>query len=229
MKETPPRRRLLALALLLLLWIPLIFLFREFVRDVLLPPVLQFLWFANLALQSIPPVALWAYFLLVALRSIARSFRGARAVHRVAGESPDDLTGRVHTWARRIRLTHRGRYSKRQLAYYLAVLAADLDTYREGGDTRESKDRLRYGRGNAPPEIRDYFRAGLTPPVWERRERLSARLKGLLRDPLPTSPLDAAPDAVIAYLEAQLAAGGAAISPLPDGEQSDTRRERAVG
>ncbi len=154
----------------LLLAIPLMIALRDVVRDVIVYPLARLFWLARLVFLSIPPVFIWGYFLLIAARIIIHSVRTAPRSMRVSEPETLHRPGRVSAWARRIRLTRRGDYSRWGLAHHLSELAAKILASNERLKVTESRHRLQAGEWDAPDEIRDYFRTASTsaPPVQQR-------------------------------------------------------------
>lgn len=196
------------IVVVLLLAIPLMIALRDVVRDVIVYPLARLFWLARLVFLSIPPVFIWGYFLLIAVRIIIHSVRTAPRSARVSEPEISSRQGRVSVWARRIRLTQQGDYSRWGLAHHLSELAARILASNERVELIESRHRLRAGEWEAPDEIRDYFRSAstLTPPL-KRRRFLGRLWQWLFGDGHKDKPyLDLDVREVVAFLETRAGA-----------------------
>ena len=206
-------RRLLLAGLVLLLAIPIMFVLRGVAREMIVVPLLYFLWLGRLLWQSLPQALLWILFLALGLYLAAKSLSvGRDRTHRmrpVRKPAIDEAgyPGSVAVWARRVELAGRREYYRWYLAQHLGRLAQEVLAYRArlAPDQVKSHQVLREDRLDVPPEIRAYFEAGqqLTPPRRVRFPRLS-RLASRLRSPAESPPLDLDPERAIRFLERQL-------------------------
>ncbi len=193
------------LLLALLLALPLMIALRDVVRDTIVYPLARFFWLARLAFTSIPPVFIWGYFLLIALRIVLHSLRTAPKRARLSKSEPSHRQSRVAQWARRIRLTTRGDYSLWRLAHYLGNLAVDVVAADERIDVSESRRRMQQGEWEAPEEVRNYFRAATHPAPFERHGCFFARLwRRFHRRRSPPASLDVDLHSIVAFLEKRL-------------------------
>jgi len=206
-------RRLLLAGLVLLLAIPLMFVLRDVTREMVVVPLMYFLWLGRLLWHSLPQALLWVLFLVLCLYLAARSLSvGRDQPHRgrAVRKSPIDeagYSGAVAVWARRVESAGRGEYYRWYLAQHLGRLAQEVLAYRArlAPDQVKSHLVLEEDRLDVPPEIRAYFEAGqqLASPRRVRFPRLS-RLVSRLRSPAASPPLDLDPERVIRFLERQL-------------------------
>lgn len=193
------------LLLALLLALPLMVALRDVVRDTIVYPLARFFWLARLVFMSIPPVFIWGYFLLIALRIALHSLRSAPKQARISKPEPSHRQSRVAQWARRIRLTSRGDYSLWRLAHYLGTLAVDVVAADERIDISESRRRMQQGEWEAPEEVRDYFRAATHPAPFERHGCFFTRIwRRFLRRRPPPASLDVDLHSVVTFLEGRL-------------------------
>jgi hypothetical protein len=202
-KRTRTRKRLLLLGLILLLAAPLVLVLRGFVREAVVVPLLYVLWIGRLLFRSIPQSLLWALLLAVALLLATRSLVERKKRLRETRGAEAERTGRVGLWARRIRLTARGDYSRWGLAQHLGKLALEVLAHQERLSARQTRRYLETGELDVPPEIRAYLHARFrpTPP---RPIGIFSRLMQRRRLGVQVSPLDVDPEAVVRFLEGQL-------------------------
>jgi hypothetical protein len=206
-------QRLLLAGLVLLLAIPITFVMRDVAREMIVVPLLYFLWLGRLLWQSLPQALLWILFLVLGLYVAAKSLSVERDRTRrggpVRGSAKDEVgyPGPVAVWARRVELARHREYYRWYLAQQLGRLAQEVLAYRArlALDQVEPPQVLREDRLDIPPKIRAYFEVGqrLTPPRYVRFPRLS-RLISRLRSPAEDSPLSLDPERVIRFLERQL-------------------------
>lgn len=197
----------LLVILALVLAIPLMIVLRDVVRDVIVYPLARLFWLIRLVFLGIPPIFIWGYFLLVALRIILRGIRTSSKRSRPPQAEIRPAPRRVGMWARRIRLTRQGAYSSWRLAHHLGDLAAQVLAANERRDVTESRRRLQAGSWEAPENVRAYFRAATGPaPLPPPRSffgRLWHRLRGRPRAEKPRA-LDTELRAIVTFLEGQV-------------------------
>lgn len=191
------------LAAALLLAIPLMIALRDVVRDVIVYPLARLFWLAQLVFQSIPPIFIWGYFLLIALRIVMRGVRKTPNRSQTKRSKPTPSSRRVGKWARRIQLTSRGDYSLWRTAHQLGDLAVEVIASDEHIDAEESRRRLQTGDWDAPDEIRDYFRRATRPVLFPRQLSFLARWWRWLigRPSEKPQSLDVELSTVVAFLE----------------------------
>lgn len=174
------------------------FFIKDFVRVVIVEPLLQVFWLVSLFLQSLPQFLFWMLFVLVALiiavRSLGRGKRVDEPVRRQGGPPG----GPVAVWSRLIQHAEAGGYSKWQLSQSLAKLSWALLGDGERLSAQQIDARIKAGQFDLPPEISAYFQAGMMPyqPVSKLKSRLSLRKS--------STPLDLNPEQVIRFLEDEL-------------------------
>ena len=187
----------------LLLAIPLMIALRDVVRDVVIYPLARLFWLARLVFQSIPPVFIWGYFLLIVLRIVVRGIRKTPRRTSVSKAERTSRSRRVGMWVRRIQLTSRGDYSLWRMAHQLGDLAVEIMASDAHMDVEESRRRLQRGDWDAPDEIRAYFRKATQPVLFPRQPPFLVRwwrwLTGRPREK-PQS-LDVEFSTVVAFLE----------------------------
>lgn len=198
------RNRLLFLALVLLLAVPLMLLLRSFVREAIAVPLLRILWVGQILFQSIPQPLLWALLLtivlLLAMRSLVRRRKPAQETDRAETVYP----GRVRTLTKWLQHIDKGYYFKRRLAQHLVELTAEALAVRERQALGQIRRRLE--SLDAPPEIQAYLQAGLKP-VSPQPVGFLSKLARRLRLSTQPSPLDLDPERAIQFLEDQMEVG----------------------
>lgn len=191
------KNRFLPLILALASAACLAYLVKDFIRDVIVLPLLYVFWYLTLFLRSLPQFLFWAIFILVALIMALRSLSRERD-ERGSKIEPPALGGPVAVWSRLIHHAEAGGYSRWQLSQSLARLTWELVGDGERLTTQQIDTRLRRGELDLPPEIRAYFQAGMAP--YQPISRLKRRLLGNHTN----TPLDLNPEQVIQYLEEKL-------------------------
>ena len=176
----------------------LAFLVKDFIRDVIILPLLYVFWYVTLFLRSLPQFLFWAIFILMALTIALRSLSRGDGAERKAKVEPPTLGGPVAVWSRLIQHAEAGGYSRWQLSQSLARLTWELLGNGERLSTQQVDARLRQGDLDLPPEVRAYFQAGMIP--YQPISRLKRRLLGNHTN----TPLDLNPEQVIQYLEEKL-------------------------
>lgn len=190
------RARLFRLALLLLLAALLTPFLKDFIRDVLLLPLLYLAWLARIIFDTIPQVAIWIVFLVVALLVALRSLSGGRAARLDTRETPATVVGRIESWVRLVDQAGQEHYARWRLARELRKLTLVILANEKQLSQEQIRQDLTEGRLDLPPEIQAYLQASMTSfshfsPTrfwfWQRPPRSSA--------------LDLDPERVLEFLE----------------------------
>lgn len=195
--------RLWLIGIVLLLAIPLGFLLRDFVRDVLLVELLRTFWTIRLLFDSVPQVAVWTVFLVIMLVLTLRSL----VIRRRTQQQPFGpflaSVGQVQFLAMRIRSSAQSEYQSWNLARQLAKLATDVLAYSQATTTDRAAWQIRSGSLTAPEEVRVYLQRARAPRYFEPvgilsrlRRRFLPHLEPLRSDP----PFEA----VVGFLEQKL-------------------------
>jgi hypothetical protein len=197
------KTRLWLIGLVLLLAIPLGFLLRGFVRDVLLVELLRVIWTIRLLFDSLPQVLVWTVFLLMMLYFALRSLITGRRARRQAYGSFLESVGQVRFLAMRIRSSAQSEYQSWNLARQLAKLATDVLAYSQATTPDRTAWQIRSGKVVAPEEVRTYLQNARAPRSSEP-VGFASRLRRLFLPPL--EPHRSAPplDAVVQFLEQKL-------------------------
>jgi hypothetical protein len=202
-------------------WIPLLivlaatavlaFVIRDFVRQVIVLPLVYVGWFGWIVLTNLPFWIFWAVLLLVMVAIAGASLRRPERYRRPA-PPPDALPqGPVTTWYKLLDQAERSTTAQRRLARGLGqvlwrVRYPDLP-YNEALFLQHADDAALA----LPPEMRAYFHAGLqrdTPAVPRRLRRLDRhRVQGTDQHRDPHDALDLPPSEAVTFLEDELNPG----------------------
>lgn len=187
------KNRLLPLLICLLLTSVFVFAIKDFVREVIIKPLLYAAWFIGLVLDSLPEMLLWAAFILLALFIASKSLtKGKKTVAKEA-LAVASKHGSVVRWFRLLEWSEKQDYSRWRLAAELRKLSAKI--------LLPDKEPSPYDpalRAKLPPEIMAYFDAR---PV-SRGSRLRLPFRRQAKN--ETSALNLAPEVVVQFLEKQL-------------------------
>lgn len=197
--STPLRNRLALIAATLLLTVILALSLPDLTREAIVVPIWYVIWIGQLLFHAIPQAILWALLFTIALVVAVRSLL-KRPQFEEKPEIEPISTGQVHALLRWIQ-SQEGDYFKHRLAQHLGGLTLETLAHQRRLTLREMRPLM--GSLDAPPEIRAYLQAGLTPMLPRPGGLLSRLLHGLgLRR--TTSPLDLHPETVVQFVERQL-------------------------
>lgn len=173
------KNRFLPLLISLILTGILIFTVKDFMRHVIVEPLLYILWFIMLVLNSLPQAIFWALFIIMALIIASKSLATGKTEPQKGELVSIDNKGSVATWYRLLERADTQAYSKWHLARTLRKFTWDQLSSQERFtlDTLDKqKDPWQQVKSSFPPEIGAYFEAGLASfePAsrgWSRRKR----------------------------------------------------------
>jgi len=195
------RERWLPLAIILLLAALLAPFLRDFIREVIVIPLLYLFWLGLLLAESIPQAGFWGCFvglaLLIAGRSLLRSPRLAPRRRGTKTASP----GRIETWVKLLQQARQEPYYRWRLAQRFRELTLDTLAHAEHLSRKQVRQRLAEGQLGLPPEIRAYLQASL-----RSFSHLPAASPSFRSRP-PASPLDLEPERIVQFLEEQRGEG----------------------
>jgi hypothetical protein len=203
-------RRFLPLGLLVIATIALAVLIQDFVRQVIVLPVLYVGWFTWLIIANLPQWVFWTLLILVALVGAMRSLSGAK---RETVKRSDPLPvgkGPVTTWAQRLNQASDQVSSRWRVSRDLGRFFWETHFPAEPYHVQRYVARLSDPNSKLPADIRDYFLAGT------QRPQSAKAFLFFRRPPPPPSALELNPERVIDFLEDQLS---------PEHEQVEFRRE----
>jgi hypothetical protein len=197
------RKRMLLAGLVLLLAIPLVFLLREFARDVLLVELLRLIWTARMLFDSLPQALVWGVFLIMVLNVAARSLMARKRPVRRGQRTLEESVGQVQFLAMRIRSAERSEYYSSNLARYLGKLTAAVLAHNQGTTPSRTAWKVRSGRFEAPAEVHSYLQSARTTESFETTG-FRARLRQYFSlDPQPRRA-DPPLERVVQFLEEKL-------------------------
>lgn len=186
-------RRYLPLAVVLIITALLVLLLDNFLREVIIQPLLYVLWFGGLVLSSLHQSVFWGVLLLVALVLILRSLGAGPRIPATVPEKRYPSQGPVRRWAALLERAEQQRFARWNLAQSLRKLSQELLSPDERGPGSRNKSAF---EERLPPEIEEYFNAKLPPA-----ERISLRQRLQAQQSSPSHPLDLAPTVVVDFLE----------------------------
>lgn len=154
------KKRLLVYGFGLVLTIPLAMGLQDFVRDVIVIPLLFIIWFAKLLLKSISQSNLWAIFLLFPLVFFVKSLKRLSTPSKTMDKTPGDVTGTVTIWAERLRNAEKGIHYDRSLKQHLGKLFFSILAYNTGKNPEQIRRSMESEDLEAPSAIQAYVKAG---------------------------------------------------------------------
>ena len=221
-KKFSARILILLLTFGVLLVAALTLILRDWVRDVILTPILFLLWLGGLLIRSTPQWVFWAVFLVLALLILANSFApGKRLDQNVERAEPErPRRERVLFWAKQIHWRARRDFSPMGSAEPLRKLILEALAFQERLSIAEVEQRLESGELDVPPAVRMCLQHRPTSepysPVsfWGRLRQRWADLgrwaqvlvSGLIepRSPTQPSPFESEMESVAQFLEDRL-------------------------
>lgn len=186
-------RRYLPLGLLIFITVILAFVLDNFLRDVVLQPLLYALWIGGLILASLHQSVFWGALLLLALVLFVRSLGRGPQVPVTVPEKRYPSQGQVRRWMLLLERAENQRFARWNLAQSLRKLTQDTLS----PDDRQGKQRRRVPvEDRLTPEIANYFNAKLPPA-----QSLGLRQRLQSKTSQPSNPLDLDPEVVVDFLE----------------------------
>lgn len=202
-----PRRWTIAILLLVLAALALMSVVRGLAFQMLVVPILYFLWVLRLLLDGIPQPFFWAVAVFLFIRIVYPSlFSARRPIH--ASQIPEGglPEGRVTFWLRRLTLARTGRYSKWGMARNMAKLATDVLSYQGKLTPGEVRERLQRGEYELSPEAAIYLQSGMSaqPPATQTWWARFWRRLGLRREPDVKPTLSVDLEQLLRFLENEM-------------------------
>jgi hypothetical protein len=191
------KRRFLPLVASLLLTVVLVFVVEDFIRQVIVDPLLQVAWFFTLVLGSIAQEIYWAIFIILALLISRKSLVKGKTLKRGSPNLKTSNRGPVATWSAMLERAEEQAFSRWRLAQAFRRLTRDLFSPNENHNPHRSDD-WEHVKSSLPPEIVAYLESPL--PSYRGIIRFWPRRRA---DTLGTA-LDLDPDTVVTYLEEKL-------------------------
>ncbi len=189
------KKYFLPLGLIALLAVLLSPFLQNFVRELLVIPLLYLFWIGRFLALAVPQSVLWAILVATLALLMGVSLLGQRRPRPRADFSPAASQGRIESWATLISKAQDDDYFKWRLAQQLQKLTLNTLAHRQGQSLRQTRQQLRQGKLDIPPELQPYFLASLQPLGNLRPTR------GLFRANTGPLPLDLDPRYIIYFLE----------------------------
>lgn len=188
------------LALALVMALVVAFTVDDFVREVLVAPLLYASWLGVLVVRSLPTSLFWTLFVLAAAVVAVRAFaRPPRPPQKVGARAPQG-EGPLAGWYRRLQRSGEHGYSRWLLARDLRRLTGELLNPTDFFRLDEADFRRDDFEATLPPPIAAYFQAKMDTPApvswlwaWLRLKPASAE-----------SAVRLDPEVVIDFLESQV-------------------------
>ena len=198
-------KRWLPFLIIAALTLVLAFIVRDFVREVLVTPLVYVGWLGWLMVTNLPDWVFWLLLLLVGAILATASMRGPKPAAPERRSEAATEQGPVHRWQRMFEQAAASPTGRQRLARELGrVLWTDRHPDRPY-NLAEFEARGAATFGPLPRELHDFFLAGL--------QRTPAHPAGRLRVVRRPQPDGLPVDDVVAYLEAMLAPDDRSSSP----------------
>ena len=190
------KKQLLWFGLILLLAALLAPFFTDFVREVVVIPLLYLLWIVRFLFVSFPQANLWILFLGLIGLILLLSLVERRRSRALSLPPPSPPPGRVEGWEALLHRAQQDEYFKWRLAQQLQRLTLMTLAHQRGQSFGQTRLDLRHGRLEMPPHLLAYFQASLLPLGYLPRQR-----QGFFSAKPPPTPLDLDPQTVVQFLE----------------------------
>jgi hypothetical protein len=167
----------------------------DFVREVIVIPLLYLIWILRFLFDTISQDSLWLFILvLIALVMLFSLIdKGRFRPLRPPPLSPQP--GRVESWETLLRQSQQDDYFRWRLAQQLQRLTLAIMAHQSGETLHQTRLALRHGQLKMPPRVLAYFQASLQPLGYLPQPRT------LFSAPPPPSPLHLDPNQVVQFLE----------------------------
>jgi hypothetical protein len=182
----------LPLILTLLFALVLFLLVKDFLKTVIIEPLLFVFWFLTLLLESIPQGVIWVIFILIMMIIAISGLRKNEEKKWEASNHYNPKMGKVEKWARILDHAQKDKFTKWRLANELKRLTKKIVN-----PEMDHQKSMRRGVAVLPSEISDFFEAQqpIRTSIWDWLNRNDSTD--------PNSALDLDPEIVIQYLEEQ--------------------------
>jgi hypothetical protein len=175
------------------------FVMRDTIRDAIILPLAYLMWLLDLYYRMVPQVILWAVLVVIVFRAAMKNLLLVRAPRETKKVKLKPVIGPVESLSLLLSKSGKGIYYKWLIANRLGKITREMLDQREGRQARKGFARLS-GRDWFPPRVVEaYLESGLNGSFADYPQHRWSR-------PLPT-PLDAAPQQIIDYLESELETG----------------------
>jgi len=205
------RRTIILLVAILAVNLILAGIFRDFIRENVLIPILYLIWYIGLFVKSLGQICLWPFLMIIlaiiSLRILRTKEKERLRSRGYAGESLPMEDGRVMFWMKYIRRKSIGIENLSFVSFRLRELVLSVLAYQENLTSSEIELELARGRLDVPAEVR-----GLLKPRDEAVNNIDEspsiflRIMNWLKKPSMTSAPKSSSEMteLVNYLEEQL-------------------------
>jgi len=189
--------RLLPLGFILLLAGLLAPILRDFMREIIVIPLLYAFWWGRFLSETIPQASCWGVFCLVAALIASRSLL-KQPRSKLTTEAPElPQPGRVESWVKLLQQATQEDYYKWRLARRLREVTTAMLADEQRLSPKQINQQLRAGSLDIPPDIQQHLQASLIsfPHLLKPRPRFRSGAQGAL---------DLEPERVVQFLEDRL-------------------------
>lgn len=142
------------------------FIFRDFIKEELLVPIVYALWIAQLYIESVPQVFVWIFLIIIVAILLAKGLLRMPKSGRSRGILHHRRMGPVETWLEWIDRAKRGRYFRSRLARRLAELTIDSLAFEKRISEQDIERGLQHGVLDIPEDLQHYLQRGLARESW---------------------------------------------------------------
>ena len=157
-------RRFLPLGILAIATLLLAILVQDFVRQVIVAPVLYAGWCSWLILTNLPHWTFWTLMTLAAVLLAVRSLGGTRPTETERPDPPITAQGPVTSWTHRLKQASTQSASRWRVSRDLGRFFWEVHFPTEPYHVQHYKARLSSPESKLPTDIRDYLLAGTERP-----------------------------------------------------------------
>lgn len=155
------RKRLLPFGIILLLAVLIAPVFRTVIREIIIIPLLYVFWLSRFFFQAVPQSVLWGIFLGICALILSIGLLGKQRSRLVGPTMAETPQGRIEGWVNLIDKASKDDYFKWRLAHRLQKLTLNAIAGNSGQSLKQTRQRLRRGELDIPPELQAYFEASL--------------------------------------------------------------------
>ena len=151
------KKRFPVYGIILVIAIALAIGLQNFVRDMIVVPLLNIILIATHLFQNIDQSILWVAFILFTIIFCIKSLKKTSTTPKASEKSQGNITGPVSIWAKRIRDADNGVHSERDLKRHLKSLLILALAYHRGKKLIQIKGSTKSEDLEVPSAIQDYF------------------------------------------------------------------------
>lgn len=194
------KKRWWILGFVVLLAIPLVWLLKDWVREVVLAEILTTAWIVGLRISTLPQAPIWILFVLIVI------YLALRTLFPRTPLPPEPLpplpphVGELRSLAKRIERSAEGDYFRWDLARHVGGVMIDSLAYRRRTSRAEIRQQLRAGQLDVPPVIHRFLLVGMAP-IYTLSSGLVTRFRHLFAAEAAVPTLDQDMEQIVQYLE----------------------------